>query len=262
MTRLLTAAVLAVLVGGLAAGPATAQPTRLDRLHADLLFTPGSASGGWAAPAVRVEFPAGTLPAADTILVVNSSPTTLLTRPAGSQFDFTGAAAGAPLWVLQQGNNQANQLFLGVRSEGAAFTNWDPQQTGLVVAPWLELTARKLSGPGQFAVWQSGSLGTIDPLVSTANPGATLFNNKIYSVAGGHDHVNYSFTEAGTYQIGFDVKANTAGGFLLSNPMQPLVFTFEVVPIPEPATVGLVASVGLAAAWRLRRRTSHPVGAV
>jgi surface-anchored protein len=254
-----------LLVAGLAAltaGPAAAQPTRLDRLHADLLFTPGAASGGWAAPQVRVEVPAGTLPAADTVLVVNNTPTTLRSRPAGGQWDFTGTTAGAPWWVLQQGNNQANQLYLGVRSEGATFANWDPG-SGLGAAPWLELTARKLSGPGEFAVWQTGAFGEINPLVSTARPDLTLFNNRVYSVAGGHDHFNYSFTEAGTYQIAFDAKANTAGGFLLSDPANPLVFTFEVIaPVPEPVAGLAVAAGGLAAARRLRsRRVTCPPAA-
>lgn len=248
MNRLLLVTGLAAL----AAGPAAAQ-TRLDRVHADLYFTPGTASGGWSAAQVYLNATGTARPAADTVLVVNNSTTTIVPRPAGTDYDFIGVPAGTPIWQLTQGNNQASQLFLGVRSAGSGFTAWDPGN-GRGSFNWLELTARKLSGPGEFAMWLDGdALDPLERLVSTANPAATRFNNRVYTVANGHDHFNYSFTEAGTYQIAFDAKANTAGGFIESNPLQPLVFTFEVVaPVPEPAAVLAVAVVGLAAARRLR----------
>ena len=255
MTRLMMLAT-AVAVGGSVGGRAAAQPTPLDRVHADLFFTPGSgpdASGGWAAAQIRVEgSPPTFVSAADAVIVANNTPTTLVNRPAGSQFDFIGTPAGSPIWLLRQSNNQASQTFLGVRSAGSGFTSWEPG-SGLAAAPWVELTVRKQSGLGEFAMWQTGSVGGIDKLVSTADPLATLFNNKIYTVGNGHDHFNFSFTQAGTYEIAFDVRANTSDGFLLSDPTRPLTFTFEVQPVPEPALLTAAAALGTLAVRRARR---------
>ncbi len=64
--------------------------------------------------------------------------------------------------------------------------------------------------------------------------------------SGGHDHFNYGFSEQGLWSVELTVSAtHTTEGLLTDTE----TFTFQVIPEPSTALLGLFGALGL-----LRRR--------
>jgi surface-anchored protein len=139
--------------------------------------------------------------AADALLPVVAAAKTV--RPVGSQYDFIGVAAGAPVWLLPK-NQNPSVLFLSIGTEELAAADFS---TPLV---WSLVTVTGSGGaaaPGSFSVWNVDNFGSVVPLMSTASGTATP---NAFSVAPGtHTHFNYGFTAPGLYNIEF-----TASGTL------------------------------------------------
>lgn len=181
-----------------------------------------------------------------------------VSRPAGATWDFIGAAAGADIFVLPQ--TEIHGLpFLGISAEGTnpgliAITTPNDPRLGGATGRFMQfqLTDVVYSGPAdplsaQVAGWTTGPGG--DPTVWFSSIGGLTADDRVFFEAGDHLHLNWSFTEPGTYTLTWRASTILADSTVaLSEPVQT---TFEVVP--EPGTVALL-TVGLLglAAWRRR----------
>ncbi len=150
-------------------------------------------------------------------------------------FPALGAVAGQNIWVLPEQENPVLP-FLGLATEELAPAEWgDITFTlGSVVSP---------SGAGHFAVWQTGSFGTLLLHMSTADPGPDFFVTQ----AGTHSHHNYGFSEPGIWEIELTVSGtHVTDGFVSATE----TFQFQVVP---ESSVVLLGPLGLLAGMRRRR---------
>lgn len=166
-----------------------------------------------------------------------------IARPSGAQWDFLGAPAGADIWFLPQ-ESDPNKPYLGLGLEDLDPAEWSGDLTWQLVG---------FSGPGQFALFQTTFAG-LKPYMSTANglDGSDIFLQS----AGGHEHLNWSFTSQGVYELQFQISGthNTLG-FLSDT----ATFSF-ISGVPEPSSMALLscAGIGMAAGWvrRIRKAKS------
>lgn len=176
-------------------------------------------------------------------------PQAQISRPAGSTWDFTGVAAGQPLFVLPQSQNPSLP-FLGIGAEGVA--------TSTFVGP-ISLRLTALSGPGAFSLFQTDAFGAITPFMASAD-GITAADTLGVS-AGSHVHYAWSFTQPGTYDLTLVASATLPGGTLTTS--DPATFRFVVVPEPSALGLAVIAACGGVAALQRRRairrcRASQP----
>lgn len=126
------------------------------------------------------------------------------TRPASSMFDFTGAAAGGPIWILPKSQNP-QLLFLSVGTEELSAADFQ----SLIQFSLVSVTGSAGGpAPGVFSVWDVDAFANVQPFMSSA-PGASVPN--AFSVpAAAHTHFNYGFTAPGLYNVEFEVTATLA----------------------------------------------------
>jgi surface-anchored protein len=184
---------------------------------------------------------------ADAILGVG--PQAQQPRPAGAQFDFIGAGAGDPVWILPQVQDPALN-FLGLAAEELdpddLFEDWDPDGAGGVAsARWFQFDLVSVNGPGDFSVWLNGG-----PSVAFATSNGITSADRAFVLAGGHTDYNWAFTQPGTYEVSFTATGMLAGGTLSTS--APATYTFLVAAAPEPASLAL-CWLALPLAIRLRR---------
>lgn len=163
-------------------------------------------------------------------------------RPAGTEWDPLGVAAGEGFWFLPSidgGPGGAAALgapFVGIGSEALDPLDW----TGSI-----ELALQSVSGPGDFALWQV-QFGT--PLFFMSSFDG-IDGSDVYEIGvGGHDHANWGFTAPGLYEITFVASGTHVTEGLIES--DPTTFSFNV--IPEPSSIGLLL-FGAVAASRVRR---------
>ncbi len=154
--------------------------------------------------------------AGDLTTWINTSiPGVSSSRPAGTQWDFTGVAAGQPLYILPA--SQTTGLpYLGFSAEEHSFD---------VIYSLGTVTG------GNMSAWIQDGFGTPTPLWSSSSPGSTSANNSLTIPAGSHAHVFLGFSQPGDF-----AAAITA------------------VPEPTSIGLAAVGAVGLAGGAMLRRR--------
>ncbi|MDQ8194450.1 choice-of-anchor M domain-containing protein [Coraliomargarita sp. SDUM461004] len=156
----------------------------------------------------------------------------------------TGAAEGEDIWILPQ-SNTVGIPFVGIASEELEASDWSSITftLGTVTSP---------SGSGDFSLWQGDGFGGFNFYFSTADASLTENgNNTLIVGAGGHDHHNFGFTEAGTWLIELTASATHDTLGLMSDTQ---TFTFNVVP--EPSSYAALAGL-LALACGITRRRTH-----
>ncbi|MCH7226617.1 choice-of-anchor M domain-containing protein [Haloferula sp. A504] len=149
----------------------------------------------------------------------------------------TTSVSGTDYFWLPEGelDAAANGLpFLGVGLEELAQGDWDGG-VGTVT-----ITASKVSGPGEFRLWQDDGFGGVVDFINTATA-----TDSFTLIAGTHTHYNWGFTELGVYEIEFGISGNHVTDGAQSG---SAVYTFAV---PEPSTALLGVLGGL---LLLRRR--------
>lgn len=165
-------------------------------------------------------------------------PQSQFARPSGSQWDFTGALAGQPLFVLPQAQDPSLP-FLGIGAEGVAGSTF--------VGP-ISLRLTAVSGPGAFSLFQTDAFGGINPFLASAN-GITAADT-LSVAAGSHVHYAWSFTQPGTYDLTMVASATLPGGTLTTS--DPATFRFVVVPEPSAFALVIAACGGVAMLRRPR----------
>lgn len=173
-----------------------------------------------------------------------------LVRPAGSQWDFTGAAAGESLWVLSNLSDPARP-YLGWSTEELTLGDW---QDGVIQF----VLAGIVSGPvgGVFSIWGVDGFG--DPVVKASSLAGAV--TEFESAIPVHTHLNLGFTKAGTYEVEIKARGVYLGGGGAELLESSGVFTFHVGsvpdPVPEPASMAvfgmLVSGMGVRAYRRGR----------
>jgi surface-anchored protein len=188
----------------------------------------------------------------------------IISRPAGSIYDFTGVSAGQNLYVLPQAQNP-DLVFLGVSAAGVApSTQWDryniASESGnrlVGTGRWLRLKLESVMdenggvAPGQFSLWQDGFSGPT-PFMSTSNGivnTGTATDDSLWVIAGGHSHYNWAFSAPGTYKVRLRPSGylnnnddTTLGTFTESTQAFDFLFQVGSAAIPEPSTLLLFLS--------------------
>jgi surface-anchored protein len=123
----------------------------------------------------------------------------LVNRPAGTEFDFLGAAAGASIYRLTQTINP-ELLFLGLAAEEL--------QPGTFEEGHARVTLRAVDGPGHFSAWKSTDAGP-DVLFATSDGVTDVDFSDI--LEGGHSDMNWAFTAPGRYAVTLEAKGTLIG---------------------------------------------------
>jgi surface-anchored protein len=154
----------------------------------------------------------------EVIIVVPNS--TLYTREAGSQWDMIGNSAGDDTWRLPQ-SQQTGVPFLGIGAEEASENTYVDNE--------ITLTLLNMNGPagGEFSMWQTDQFEVPAFFMSTSDASADFFVVDLDEYD--HYHVNWGFTQPGTYELEFQAYAELIAGASQSSTS---TFTFEVVPEP------------------------------
>ncbi len=178
---------------------------------------------------------------ASDVLIVGSGPSFITARPSDSAYDFMGIAAGAPLFVFPQENNEEILPWLGLAIEevdAAAFVDGllTIKYTGLVHTPFGGGV-----GSGQAFYYGVDSLGEPIQIFSNLNDSLVMDRDIV-----DHIHNNLAFTQPGYYALELAISGDTVADSVVTGTG---VFNFMV--IPEPATLGVIAGLGLVG---LRRR--------
>ncbi len=165
-------------------------------------------------------------------------------RPAGSEFDFVGVAAGLPVWLLPDNSvdsNTAGVPFLGFGTEELNRDDWSSS----ILLTLTGITGSGVDNGGFFSVF-----------VDSANIQIQSFGGITSAVvislsAGDHVHFNMAFTQPGIYNVTFEITGTHVTDL---EQVGTGTYTFEV--IPEPATTLLLALSGGALLLRRRRKVA------
>jgi surface-anchored protein len=130
-------------------------------------------------------------------------------------------------WILPQ-NEVEGLLNLGLGTSGIP--------AGLFAADRIRLTLERVEGPGRVSLFTTTAFGVPTAHMTTADGVDPTRDFIVIPAVNGHVHVNWAFTQPGTYLVDFSASANTAasGQTLRSLPTR---YTF-VVEGPEPPSVG------------------------
>jgi surface-anchored protein len=146
-----------------------------------------------------------------------AKPAARMTQPAGDQWAFLGAGAGNTVWILPQGQDDSNLLYLGTNDEGTdpsallSYMETDPRLPRDVAVPWIKASVLAVRGPGDFSIFSTDSFGNPSVWVDTADKtnghtgGQLDSSDALWLIGGGHVHYNWGFTARGYYAI--DVQA-------------------------------------------------------
>jgi surface-anchored protein len=135
-----------------------------------------------------------------------------LLRPAGSQWDFLGVAAGAPIYILPSGGMPATVPYLGLSTEDVSLSPLGVDE--------VRLTLLDMAGPagGVFSLFTSSA----NRPMNTTNgfPAGALVME-----LGDHLHFNWGFSHPGTYDLTFQFEAMSGASVVLSGTD---VFRFQI----------------------------------
>ncbi len=177
-------------------------------------------------------------PATDARLMVRHQAHT--TVPAGAQWSFLGAP-GSSTWILPATEDE-DLLFLGIGTEEI-----DP---GTFTGNSLSLALKAVSGPGNFALYDTDSFG--DPLLRWNSADGFSGADVLTLSTGGHAHFNWAFSAPGDYTITLEAFGESAlHGFTSSGDVS---YLFRVEAVPEPTMGALLGLGGMMGWWASRRK--------
>jgi surface-anchored protein len=147
--------------------------------------------------------------------------------PADPRFELLLGAPGGLAWILPQ-NEVEGLLNLGLGTSGIP--------AGLFAADQIRLTLERMEGPGRFSLFTTSAFGAPTAHMTTADGIDPARDFIVIPAVNGHVHVNWAFTQPGTYLVDFTAVGSLAA---TGQPLRslPTRYTF-VVEGPEPPTVG------------------------
>ncbi len=217
--------------------------TAVDNSHTDVLVNFSGGSG-----AINIRFGHAntttgggtTLPSASAELVGNANTANTIDEvPPG--FEFTGATPNSTLWSLEQGLT-GGMIYLGINSAETdlsklvAWNPGEPAKNAGYLNKFIQISLIAVRGPGHFSFWQDGDSLDQPVVYMSSFVNGVDAQDRAFHAVGGHDHFNWSFTQAGSYEVDWQLS------------------TFLVVP--EPGTGALLATGLLLASLRRRRTPS------
>ena len=122
-----------------------------------------------------------------------------LSRPGGTQWDFTGVSSGQTLYVLPT-TQVAGLPYLGFSAEDHTFDVF--YKLGAVTG-------------GTISAGSTDGFGNPNALWSSSSPDDTLDNNSLAVLAGSHDHVFIGFSQVGDYTAEISTVPEPSSGALL-----------------------------------------------
>jgi surface-anchored protein len=227
-------AAVAILMG---LATASRAQTPLSEGHTDIGIAYDPLLNEWELHVHHEETDTEYFPATDALLLVKDEARTLV--PAGAEWSFLGTA-GSEFWELPQVENP-NLLFLGFGAEEIA--------PGVFANDQLTLSLKGVTGPGEFAVYDTGGF---NPVVwMNSRDGIDASDSRVIPV-GLHQDLNWAFSAPGDYTILFEAS----GTSLLNGATSSgnIAYLFHIVPEPSVLTLA-AAGCGLLALSRRRRET-------
>jgi surface-anchored protein len=158
-----------------------------------------------------------------------------------SSIDSVGLNSGDTLYYLSQNNPGDSLPFLGIATE---------ELSSLDFPNGVTLSLGAVTGPtnGNFALWETGNLGSMTTHYSSRGDEFTSIANSLSLDAGGHYHYTYGFSQPGAYDIVL-TATGTTGGVEYSD---SATYSFNVVP--EPSTYALIFGLVAIGVSLVRRR--------
>lgn len=164
------------------------------------------------------------------------------TQPANSNFDFTGAEDGEPIWLAVQGTPGIGEAWPGFRNDQpeGTFGSYIPTDTRVpqgTARPWIRLTLIDYQPPhgtsSHFSMWNTVTGQAPTVWMSTFDPDV---ENSYYYSAGSHSHAALGFTAQGIHRVTLQASAFLGPG--ATNPTEP------------SAPFTLIFAVGTTARWQ------------
>ncbi len=191
----------------------------------------------------------------EALLFDGPTGSTSVNRPGGSQWDFLGVIVGDPIYVWPQ-NDVPGRIYAGIEAQSiptGTFANvltGDPRATAS--APWLTVQLVDVrffdlngnAGNAEFSLWQSPQLGAGPKVWMSTSDGGITSDDLFYLTENGHAHVNWGFSDAGYYQIDFEISGVLADTMqAVTSPVMTFHFGVEHQPmaIPEASSLALLA---------------------
>jgi surface-anchored protein len=145
-------------------------------------------------------------------VVLRVLPGAATTVPDDPAYAFLGTA-GAPVWVLPETENP-DLLWAGLSTEEV--------EPGVFAGDTVTLKLWYVHGPGALSVFTTDPVGAPSVLANSGDGTP----DRLTLATGGHQHVNWGFTRAGTYRAVFQATGTLADGTRVSS--DPAVYTFRV----------------------------------
>jgi surface-anchored protein len=154
-------------------------------------------------------------------------PQDLTTQQPG--YEFVGAGEGNSFYETPLDTNASTPYTsMAVEAENIPSNTFDFYQPDDArvrrAGEWMKLDMLRVNGPGYVSMWQDAQIARGQWWMSSFDGGQT-FESAIYIEPGGHIHVHWGFTQAGVYEVQFQVSAMYGGTPLYSH---PVVLTFDV----------------------------------
>jgi surface-anchored protein len=163
----------------------------------------------------------------DLIIGVPSARQT--TRPAGTQWDFTGTTAGSHFWTLPA--IEGNHPFVGFAAEELEIgTGWTP----------FNWKVTNVVAPGSFSMF-----------TNPTNPNVLVSSNRTINGfglnPGTHSHFNMGFTSEGIYEVTFEATGSKNGTqYVATDTFRFAVGDSTISAVPEPSSMLLAfVAVGI-----------------
>ena len=153
------------------------------------------------------------------------------------------------MWFLPQ-TADVNKPFFGVGAEELVPADW----TGNVSLKLTGISGTGVTAGGFFSLWETAGFG--DQTFHWASADGLSGSDILAVIPGSHAHYNWGFTKAGTYDITVEARAtHVLDGVIDGEIVGSATYSFEVVPVPEPATTFIgMACIGIATLRRSRRQ--------